>query len=131
MRFIAQNHYGVNELQRILEALPVLSRERVPTVARCLHVSPSTVKNWLAGRVQPPAAAVMLLWHESPEGRQYADVMSGNVAANLAAQVDSLRYELARVQARADALAVELAEVKAAAAAACPPLPIAANERFF
>ena len=57
--------------------------------------------------------------------------MSGNVAANLAAQVDSLLHEVARVQARADALAVELAEVKAAAAAACPPLPIAANERFF
>ena len=73
----------------------------------------------------------LLLWDEFPEGRQYTDVMSGNVAANLAAQVDSLRHEVARVQARADALAVELAEVKAAAAAACPPLPIAANERFF
>ena len=43
MRFIAQNHYGVNELQRILEALPVLSRERVPTVARCLHVDRKSV----------------------------------------------------------------------------------------
>ena len=38
----------------------------------------------------------LLLWDEFPEGRQYTDVMSGNVAANLAAQVDSLRHEKAR-----------------------------------
>lgn len=87
----------------------------VRLAARILHVTPRTVRRWLAD--QAPHLAADLLWYASPIGRYALTVDQGNLIATLHSLTDSLSRRLAAAERECIALAAALDQARGRVAA--------------
>ena len=78
----------------------------VQPAARILHVTPRTVRHWLADQAPHPAAD--LLWYASPMGRHALTIDQGNLIATLHALTDNLSRRLDAAERECTALAAAL-----------------------
>lgn len=120
MLFFADRVAGADLFRRAFETIPIPSATRAASVAALLGVKPATVRSWLAGRREPPRAAVVALWHESQLGRSVTAPHSEYSAYLARAQVDTITAELDAARATIAALSRDLAAAKLATGAPMP-----------
>ena len=130
MFFQAEKYYGSNYFATFFEALNFGSKDKHKAVAKILDIHPKTLANWLSGKITPPRAAVMLLFHESHYGFEDWNIRLGNMQATYYGLAESLKGEIAKEKAHIAELQSELESVKLALATSGGGA-VAANEPVF
>ena len=130
MYFQAQAHYGPNDFAIFFESLNIERSKKHEAVAKILDIHPKTLGNWLSGKITPPRAAVMLLFHESHYGHSHWEALLGNKQAVYYGLAESLKGEIAKEKAHIAELQSELESVKLALATSGGGA-VAANEPVF
>lgn len=128
MRFHAEKFAGSGDFATFYEALPYSSQHKETEVCALLQVTPQTLRRYLSGKVQPPRAAVALLFHESHIGRAVLDEHAHRGMLYAQNYAKGLESSVKALQARIAALDAELLELRSAAQ---EPRRVAINDSFY
>ena len=131
MKFHSQKHAGAENFALFYEAINLASKLKPAAACKLLDIKPATLKRYLNGTSEPPAAMVRLLFMESFYGVDAITSHSYNGEIYARQQSRGLQEQLAVVAGHILDLEKENAELRAAVAAGSCSRDFAANSSRF